>query len=88
MSVRATGASGGAGFQSDVRGGKLKNWKSEKLTSRPTPQPSRIPDFQDFRFSPITDTPEILPTGPGEVGVGIVLNVGFMQNRTFRCRLY
>jgi hypothetical protein len=32
--------------------GKLKNWKYEKLTSRPATRPTRISDFQDFRFSP------------------------------------
>jgi hypothetical protein len=34
-----------------LRAGKLKNWKSEKLASRPATGPTRISAFQDFRFS-------------------------------------
>jgi hypothetical protein len=48
--------------------GKLKNWKSEKLTPS-SAQIARIPDFQNFRFSPTPATPEILPTDLGWVGL-------------------
>jgi hypothetical protein len=67
----------GQDFRVTSGGGKLKNWKSEKLTSRPATRLARIPDFQDFRFSPTTDAPEILQSGPGGVGVGNVLNGRF-----------
>jgi len=49
--------------------GKLKNWKSENLTARPPAQIARIPDFQDFRFSPTHAPPEILTTGLGTVAL-------------------
>ena len=52
-------------FTTSIRAGKLKNWKSEKLTSRPATRPTRIPDFQDFRFSPAFAAHEILPNEPG-----------------------
>ena len=50
--------------------GKLKNWKSEKLTTRLATRPTRIPDFQDFRFSPAPAAHEILPNEPGRGGGG------------------
>jgi len=39
------------GSVQDFGAGKLRNWKSEKLTARAHPQIARISDFQDFRFS-------------------------------------
>jgi len=56
----------GQDFGQHVRSGKLKNWKSEKLTARSLAQIARIPDFQDFRFSLTPDTPEILPVCPAK----------------------
>jgi hypothetical protein len=49
---------------------KLKNWKSEKLTSRPATRLTRISDFQDFRFSPLHLLPGNLAGGFRD-GVGI-----------------
>jgi hypothetical protein len=48
MSVRRVGA---RFFTTPIRAGKLKNWKSEKLTSRQATGSTRISGFQDFRFS-------------------------------------
>jgi hypothetical protein len=39
-------------FTTPIRAGKLKNWKSEKLTSRPAKLAHQI-----FRFSPTSDAP-------------------------------
>ena len=45
-------------FTAPIRAGKLKNWKSEKLTSSPATRHSRISGFQDFRFSPAPPYPK------------------------------
>ncbi len=66
--------------------GKLKNWKSEKLTAGTPAQIARISDFQDFRFSPTHATPEILPTGPG--GCERPERQVYAHNRTFMGGLY
>jgi hypothetical protein len=53
--ARGVGMSGAPGrgqiFPASKAAGKLKNWKSEKLTSRPVTRPTRISGFQNFRFS-------------------------------------
>jgi len=41
----------GQNFTTPNRAGKLKNWKSEKLNADRTRQDSRIPGFQNCRFS-------------------------------------
>jgi len=46
------------------------NWKSEKLTVCTPDQIARIPDFQDFRFSPAQTYPESCRLGPVGEGVG------------------
>ena len=61
-------------FTGRVRGGKLKTWKSEKLTSRPAPQLARIPEFQVFRISPDLSHPKSCRMSPHGVGSGNVLN--------------
>ena len=61
------------------RAEKLKNWKSEKLTSRMATQHSRISGFQDCRFSPALPYPKScrrMSLDGG--GVGNVLNGKFM----------
>jgi hypothetical protein len=60
-----------------TRGGKLKNWKSEKLTPGLPTWPARISGFQNFRFSPSPASPGILPIEPG-LGHG----AGNFQNET------
>jgi hypothetical protein len=68
--------------------GKLKNWKSEKLTSRPATRSTRISGFQDFRFLPAHAVPEILPneTGRGAAGCGECRE--YAQSRSFWIDLY
>jgi hypothetical protein len=44
-------------FGQHTPGGKLKNWKSEKLTVCTPGQIAKIPGFQNFRFSLISATP-------------------------------
>ena len=56
-------------FTATSPAGKLKNWKSEKLTVCPLVQIARIPGFQNFRFSPLHLLPENLGGG-FRVGVG------------------
>jgi hypothetical protein len=53
------------------QGGKLDNWKSEKLPTLTTALWS--PDCQDFRFSLTPDTSEILPIEFGRVGLWAVI---------------
>jgi hypothetical protein len=69
----------GAGFQGAEGAGKLKNWKSEKLNASGSPI-ARIPDFQDFRFSPALLSPKSCRLSPDGVGweTGNVLNGRFM----------
>jgi len=59
-------------FTASNSAGKLKNWKSENLTSRPATQLPRIPGFQDFRFSPPYAARK---SGRGILGWGEVGNV-------------
>ena len=53
------------------QGGKLKNWKSEKLLPLTTALCS--PDCQHHRFSLNPDTLEILPAEHGRVGLWAVI---------------
>ena len=74
----------GSGSHTAGPGGKLKNWKYEKLTVCTPDQHVWIPDFQNFRFSPSTATPEILPMGlNGERGIP-----ESARSRFFRVCLY
>jgi hypothetical protein len=71
---------------------KLKNWKSEKLNARSSTQIARVPDFQDFRFSPTPATSETLPTGLGLAWAGWGCERPkrqvYSHNRTFSRGLY
>jgi len=62
---------------STVRGGKLKNWKTDTQSGDSAHQNFRFSGFQDFRFSSLRPPPEILRLGADGVvvGVGNVLNV-------------
>ena len=64
------GGRGGQDFGQHNRAGKLKTWETGNLTSRPATRPTRISDFQDFRFSPAPAAPEILPNVLGWDGDG------------------
>ena len=75
MPLRRGRDRGGGGFQGADRAGKLKNWKSEKLTVCPLAQIARIPGLQDFRFLLASDTDEIPTTEPGRGGLIVARNV-------------
>ena len=71
-------------FTVAIRAGKLKNWKSEKLTARTLSQIARISGFQDFRFSPHMLSPRIWP---GDRGWGTV-NGRFALKTGISCNAY
>jgi hypothetical protein len=72
------------GSGQDFGAGKLKNWKSEKLTARTLTQVARISDFQDFRFSP----PMLFPSiWLGDRGWGAV-NGRFALETGISCNAY
>jgi hypothetical protein len=60
-------------FTAPIRAVKLKTWKTEKLTARTLTQIARIPDFQDFRFSPAPPYPKSCRMSLDCGGVGNVL---------------
>ena len=65
---------------------KLKTWNPDALLGVAA---ARISVFQDFRFSPLPATPEILPTGHGR-GLGCERHERQVcaHKRTFRCGEY
>jgi len=67
VAVMTSTRGAGQNFTTRSHPGKLKTWKPDALLGLTA---VRIPDFQDFRFSPAPDTPEILPTGHGRGGIG------------------